>query len=205
MKKNAIRKAIDNIEKYSLEKVCKKYLACEDSNEFTYELFNENDTIIVRSRNGIDNKIYQHMSKFRDENKDVTMLNIIPDALLFHKHEKAGIEHTYIRNTMTCETYTPGASHAQTFIRIIDMLVLNAQEIADPSNIVLYIDHVLDFCEALSHTQSGTYAIVLNLIERCKKIVVMDNTMTPVVNALLMSRLKKKKQATLYIDNNPEF
>jgi hypothetical protein len=173
-----------------------KYL----SNIFTYDMYKNNDVIVLQSCCGTG-KTYS-VSKYVADSNDKIISIVNRKSLLTAQINEFTDKGVKLNNYEDKETYDLNENG---IICINSIMKYARQPDAHFNDFVVYIDEVNSFLETISHSPILTkdiklvYETLIRIIKNCKKLIVSDHTITDAVFHLFRC-LKKKR--LMYVKNN---
>jgi hypothetical protein len=172
-----------------------KYL----SDIFTYEMYQNNDTIVLQSCCGTG-KTYS-VAKYIAQSNDKVISIINRKSLLTAQIKEFNDKGLDLSNYENKETYDLNENG---IICINSIMKYSRQSNDQFKDFVVYVDEINSFLETLSHSAILTkdvklvYETLMRIIQNCKKLIVSDHTIT---DAALMMFKSKKSKRTIYIKN----
>lgn len=176
---------------------CDKYL----SNMFTYDMYKNNDIIVLQSCCGTG-KTYS-VSKYIADSNDKVISIINRKSLLVAQIKEFNDKGVELNNYENKDTYDLNENG---IICINSIMKYARQSDEHFKNFVIYIDEINSFLETITHSHILTkdiklvYETLTRILKNCKKIIMSDHQITDAVFHLFRSIRKNKK--VLYVKNN---
>ena len=179
--------------KYQKITINKKYL------DYTQKIFNDNETIIIKSTTGTGKttSTAKYLKKYLKKNTNTKILSLVNLIKLSEQQIKTfkdeGIE------LLSYQTATPIQIHDGNIVCCLNS-IHNKINIRDDQfkNYVVYIDEITSFIESFLYNDSlnnhlkSTYLMLMKIIKNCKKLVISDAMLNNNVFNLLEQRKTNK-------------
>jgi excinuclease UvrABC helicase subunit UvrB len=169
------------------------------SDIFTYEMYQNNDVIVLSSCCGTG-KTYS-VAKYIAQSNDKAISIINRKSLLTAQIKEFNDKGLQLNNYEDKETYDLNENG---IICINSIMKYSRQSDEQFKDFVVYIDEVNSFLETLTHSHILTkdiktvYETLIRIIKNCKKLIVSDHTITDAAFAMFKN---KKSKRTLYVEN----
>lgn len=180
-----------------------KLLNRELNTGFTYDLFKNNDTLIIEAQTGTGKttQIIDHILKYNDEDKTkkYKILSICAIKTMVDKHYEDFKKHINIDHYDLVEKININKS------LVICINSLKKIENYEMQNTILFIDEISIFLSQMTHNSTldnvlkKTYEILMHMIQKAHKVVVCQNKIFDNVLILLKSRKHTNK---IFIKND---
>lgn len=169
-----------------------KYVFDENNdNTFNYKLFNEYDSIIIKSCTGTGKTtaISKHFKRYMTENETVKLLTITNKVSLSDQHLKSFTD----ENINLLHYKYDDLNNDENLTICINSLVRLNKDTEEINNTIIYIDEINSFLKlthnsTLDEKMKKVFLELCKLIKNCKKIIVSDNTILNNVYEFLKHR-----------------
>ena len=191
-------KTIEMNNKYIYDETYKK-------DQFSFNIFNEYDTIIIKSTTGTGktSNTAKHIKKYMEDKPELKLISLIDRISLSHQHldsfRKVGL------NMVSYQDELKNIEDDNIIICLNSLLMFSKYSKEFFNNYIVYIDEISSFLFSLTHNDTlnnvlkMVYVVLMKIINNCKKIIVSDATIYENIHIFLNKRSKDK---TIFINNS---
>jgi hypothetical protein len=184
-----------------------KYIfdALYNSTQFDFNLFQNNDTIVIKSTTGTGktSNTANHIKKYMEDKPNLKVLSLIDRVCLSYQHvdsfQKAGLK------MVSYQDENKNLEDDNIIICLNSLMLYSKYDKEFFSNYVVYIDEITSFLNSLTHNDTMNnvlkmvYVVLMRIINNCHKIIVSDATITNNTFTLLE---KRKEETKVFIINS---